>query len=302
MVYLYGTSLFICGVTRQTVMIDLAPKNMRAIVISLGGMTVALGNSLGPILLDLIKTHDSFLTFTIASALFLSSTLPLASLRKSTTNIREEKKIGVWRYIKNSPKIMFAGFAVNYVISATSAFLIIYGIKIGMPKSQAYLLVSVLLFGSIFSLPLGYLVDIFNRRFLMIFSSFLSLICIILLFLNQDFQKIYTLLFITFGCLIGMKLSAVVLINEKYKPTQRLAVNSAFSRVSLSGNIIGLFATGIFMKCCGPKGLWISSIIILSLFLLFCFLNYLDKFKKKEINLQDFSILNKKTDDQFIEA
>jgi len=91
------------------------------------------------------------------------------------------------------------------------------------------------------------------------------------------------------------------LINEKYKSTQRLAVNSAFSRISLSGNIIGLFSAGIFMKLLGPIGLWISSIFILCLFLLFCINNYRQKIKNGEINLKDFSILNKKTDENFVE-
>jgi MFS family permease len=302
LIYAYGTSLFICGVTRQTIMIDLAPKHMRAMVISLGGMVVALGNGSGPILLELIKTSDSFFTFALAGSLFLISTLPISHLKKSTTNIREEKRISVSRYIKNSPKIMFAGFAVNYITSSTSAFLIIYGIKIGMGQYQSSLLISIFLLGSILSLPIAYLIDFFNRRFVMIFCAVLSLIGISLLYVTSDFQKVYTLLFLTFGCLIGTKLSAVVLINDKYKSTQRLAVNSAFSRVSLTGNITGLFSTGIFMKLCGPTGLWISSICMLSLFLIFCGKNYYHKIKNGEVSLKDFSILNKKTNEDIIEV
>lgn len=299
-IYLLGTSFFITGVTRNTIMMDLAPTHVRAMVISFGTMLVAIGNSLGPIILKLLQTGNSFISSALACLFFLISVAPLSRLKKIEAIIRETKKISIWRYINNSPKIMFAGFAVSYAMSSSSAFLIIYGIKIGMPESEASLLLSVLLFGTVFYIPLGYLTDILNRRMLMIFFAFLSLVCIYLLYISESSKQIYTLLFLTFACLSGIKLPAVVLINEKYKPTQRLAVNSAFSKFSLIGNVCGLLCTGAIMKSFGPQGLWLSSMMILLLFLLFCCLNYLHKFMKSNLTLKDFSFFNKqlKPDEQ----
>lgn len=297
-IYCLGTSLFICGVTRNTIMIDLAPSHVRAVVISFGTMMVAVGNSFGPIILSIIKTNDGFLSFALASAFYLVSIVPLTRLKKIDANVREEKRISIWRYIKNSPKIMFAGFAVSYAMASSSAFLIIYGIKMGMPTTEASLLLSVLLFGTILYVPIGYLSDLLNRRMLMISFAFLSLICTHNLFVNADDTKIHSLLFIMFGCLAGIKLPAIVLINEKYKPTQRLAVNSAYSRVSLIGNIFGLFSTGAMMKYFGPQGLWLSIMFILALFLFFCLTNYAGKIWRKELKLSDLSIFNKHQNEQ----
>lgn len=291
-VFFLGTAFFICGVTRNTIMIDLAPTHIRAMVISIGTMLVAIGNSLGPVILNFFKTSDSFTSFALASGFFLASVTPLERLRKVDATVREEKSIGVWRYIKNSPKIMFAAFSVSYAMSSSSAFLIIYGIQIGMPKNEASLLLSVLLFGTVFYIPLGYLAEILNRRLMMITSAALALICAHALFISVDSQHIPILLFLLFGALAGIKLPAIVLINEKYKPTQRLAVNSAFARFSLIGNIFGLFATGLCMKACGPHGLWLSVIFILSFFLLFCCANYARKIFKGEFKSQYFSIFN----------
>ncbi len=297
-IFCLGTSFFICGVTRNTIMIDLAPSHMRAVIISVGSMLVAIGNSFGPIFLNILKTSEGFASFAIASGFYLVSLIPLSRLKKIDAHMREEKKIGIWRYIKNSPKIMFAGFCVSYAMSSSSAFLIIYGIKIGLPKEDASLLLSVLLLGTIFSIPIGYLADIVNRRLMFMVSAVISLAIALMLYQNQDPQKIYPLLFLMFGALAGVKLPAIVLINEKYKPTQRLAVNSAFSRFSLIGNIFGLFTTGAVMKCCGPQGLWISVSIILSLFLIFCLVNYSIKISKKEFTFKNFSILNKNQNEQ----
>ncbi len=297
-IFFLGTSFFICGVTRSTVMINLAPTHIRTLVISFGTMLVAVGNSCGPVILEITKTSESLSSFVIASGFFLASMLPLRRLKKIDCSIREEKKISLWRYIMNSPKIMFAGFAVHYAMSSMSAFLIIYGIQIGFPQSQAALLLSVLLFGTIFYIPLGYLTDILNRRMLMIFFSVLSLFLISQLYFCEDPQKIYILLFLSFGALSGMKLPAVVLINEKYKPTQRLAVNSAFSKFSLIGNILGLFCTGAFMKNFGPHGLWISVMMVLILFLIFCCFNFLKKFLRKEFKPRDLSFFNQKNNNE----
>ncbi|MBU6141154.1 MAG: MFS transporter [Proteobacteria bacterium] len=301
-IFALGTSLFTCGVTRATIMIDLAPQHIRALIISLGNMSVAIGNAIGSVVLGLMNTNEEFSSFFIVAMLYLLSMIPLTRLKNVDSKVREEKKISIWRYIKNSPKIMFAGFSVSYAMSSASAFLIVYGIKIGMPQSQAAMLLSVLLFGTILYIPIGYITDIFNRRMLMILFAALSLVCVCLLYVSKNEQDIYLLLFLMFGCLSGMKLPAIVLINEKYKSTQRLAVNSAFSRVSLIGNIFGLLLTGAIMKTVGAKGLWISLIMILFLFLLFCSINYLKKAMSGELSFKNISIRNQPVDEKLQES
>lgn len=294
-IFIFGASNFLCGVVRQTITIDLSPRHFRATIISCSGMLFSIGNSLGPVFLNIIGSDaDNINNHLFACLFLLISMIPLRRIKRNEKNkVKEDKKIGLWRYIKNSPKIMFAGFCVNYALSSCSTFIIIFGIKSGMKPSEASMLLSMLLFGAIFSIPLGYLTDLINRRFLMIFFSILAIICSQLIYYNSDLSKIHTLLFIMFGTLIGVKLPAFVLINDKYKPTQRLAVNSAFGKISLIGNIFGIFCTGAIMKSFGPQGLWLSVTLILFLFLLFCSLNYLNKAIKGELKLKDFYLLNK---------
>ena len=292
-VFFFGAALFISGVTRQTLMIDLAPPHTKAIIISLGGMLVAVGNGFGPIFLETIKTSNQFASYGVAALAYLLSMIPLSRLKKSEVKVKDEKRVGIWRYIQASPKIMLAGFCVNYSLSSASAFLIIYGLKVGMPESEAALLYSVLLFGTVFSVPLGYLTDAVNRRILMISCAVFSLICVISLYLSDDPSKIHALLFVTFGCMTGVKLPAIVLINEKYKPTQRLAVNAAFSKFCLMGNVVGIFSTGAIMKLFGPSGLWLSISLILTLYLIFCAANYSKKLISGELAFRKFSFSNK---------
>ncbi len=301
-IYFIGTSFFVCGVSRNTAMIDLAPSKIRALIISFGTIIVAVGNAAGPLILKLLNSSDNFFAFLLAALFFAFSTLPLPRLKKIDSKIRESKAISVWRYIKNSPKIMFAGFCVSYAMSSASAFIIIYGIRIGMAQNEAAILLSILLLGTIFSMPIAYLADIFNRRFIMILSAFLAIICAIFLNFASDLKNIHILLFLMFASLSGLKIPALVLINEKYKPTQRLAVNSAFSRFGLIGNIVGLFCTGILINLFGPNGLWLSIIFIIGIFLLFCAVNYRKKFKNGEIKFSDFSIFNKQQTEQIYDS
>lgn len=102
-IFIFGTALFTCGVTRATIMIDLAPQHVRAMVISVGTMLVAIGNAVGSIVLGLMGSLESFTSFFVAAAFYLLSAVPLARLKKIDSNMREEKKIGIWRYLKNSP-------------------------------------------------------------------------------------------------------------------------------------------------------------------------------------------------------
>ena len=296
-IYFLGTSLFTTAVTRNTIMIDLSPPKIRSIIISIGITLVAIGNAFGPILLNLIKTNDSFYSFLLASMLYLISTIPLLRLKKADSIVREQKKIAIWRYMKNSPKIFFAGFTMSYIMASCSAFSIIYGIKIGMTPSEASMLFSSLLFGTIFYTVFGFLCNYFNRRFLIILSAFCSLYIIYVINYYGNNENIFILLFLLFSAMSGIKLPTLVLINEKYKPTQRLIVNSAFTRVALIGTICGLLTTGALMKHFGHSGLWLSCTIILTCFIVFWFLNYFYKFMSNDFSYKDITILYKNSNE-----
>ncbi|MES2676836.1 MAG: MFS transporter [Pseudomonadota bacterium] len=279
-IFIFGTALFAFSIIRQSITLDISPPHHKAIIVSLGGMLMSFGNALGPILLKFIGT-ETFLPHIIAAIFYLVSMLPMLLFKNANSIVREDKKIGIWRYMKISPKIMLGGFTFNYVQSSISTFLIIYGIRSGMAVGQASLLFSVLLFGTIFSIPMGYFTDLINRRFLILVSTILSLICAILLFFVHDAATMAILLFLLFGFMIGIKLPALILINEKYKPTQRLAVNSAFAKICLIGNLFGIFTTGAIMDLLGAKGLWVSVIAMLFLYLTISLLNYWHKFFNK---------------------
>ncbi len=279
-IFIFGIALFSFGVIRQSITLNISPPNHKAIVVSTGGMLMSFGNALGPILLKFIGS-TGFLPYVIAAAFYIASMIPMMLFKHYNHIARENKKVGLLRYIKISPKIMFGGFTFNYIQSAASTFLIIYGIRSGMELGQASLLFSVLLFGTIFSIPMGYFTDLLNRRFLMLVSTILSFICAVLLCFVSNPNIMAILLFLLFGFMIGIKLPALILINEKYKPTQRLAVNSAFAKICLIGNIVGIFTTGAIMNLAGPKGLWLSIIGMLLLYLILNIHNYWKKFFKR---------------------
>jgi hypothetical protein len=120
------------------------------------------------------------------------------------------------------------------------------------------------------------------------FSLIFAWVVSLFLFINQfnissnlSFVSLKIMLFLLFGSLAGVKLPAIVLINEKYQPTERLAVNSAFARFGLIGNITGLVISGILMYMIGKSGLWISVFMALSLFLTFFLTNIFIKKKQK---------------------
>jgi MFS family permease len=279
-IFVFGTALFAFSVIRQSITLDISPPHRKAIIVSTGGMLMSFGNALGPIVLKFIGP-EGFTPHLVVALLYVASMLPMLLFKNANSIVREDKKICLFRYIKISPKIMFGGFTFNYVQSSVSTFLIIYGIRSGMEIGQASLLFSVLLFGTVFSVPMGYFTDIINRRFIILVSTILSFICAVSLFFVQDVLTMAILLFLLFGFMIGIKLPALILINEKYKPTQRLAVNSAFYKICLTGNIFGIFITGATMEVTGPKGLWFSIITMLFLYLSLNITTYWHKFITK---------------------
>jgi predicted MFS family arabinose efflux permease len=288
-----GTSLFITSVTRNTIMIDIAPTKFRALSISIGSVAVAVGTALGPIIINILGTGENLITFIYSAVIYVISGIIIFRVKKIDSIIRHQKKIAIYRYILHSPKIMISGFSFSYVMCSCSAFSIIYGLKIGLDESQSSLLLTYLLLGNIAFIPMSYLCNKFNLRFLMICFSLISLYSIINISKIENFENLHLYFFILFVCLSGIKLPTLVLINEKYKSTQRLAVNSAFTQVTLLGAVFGLITTGIAIKAFGYQGLWYSTGGILVLHLIFCFLNYAKKIIFGEIKLSNFSIIKK---------
>lgn len=287
--FIFGMCLFSFVAIRQTMLLEAAPNEHKAIISAASGMFVSLGIATGAILIKFIG-HDGLKPHIIASFFYILSTAPMFFISGIDCEIKKPNRVSIWSYIYNSPKIMFGGFSFNYANASINSFLVIYGLKSGMSAAQASLLFSILLLGTLFSVPLGLLTDMINRRLMMLVCTVTSLLFTISIFLSQNSTQISTLLFLMFGFLTGIKLPALILINEKYEPSQRLSVISAFNKVCLVGSIVGVFSTGLFMKAFGPHGLWISIISALSLYLIFTLYNYSLKFFKGEEVLGDFFV------------
>jgi MFS family permease len=294
-IYIYGTSIFITSITRGTIMIDLTPPQLRSIIISIGLTLIPFGSGLSPLILKLFNTNDAFFSFALASGFFLLSYLPIRYLKKVDSIIRENKKIGSWRYIKNSPKIFASCFTASFIMSSSGAFSIIYGLQLGMDQGDASMLLTALFFGTIFNLPIGILCNYVNKRFIILFFSICSTIIIYLLFQYRTNENIYLLFFLLYGSMSGIKLPANVLINEKYQSSQRLIVSSLYARISITGTIFGILNTGISMKYLGSQGIWITYLIVLIIFLIFWITNYISKFINHSISLKDLTFFIKTT-------
>jgi MFS family permease len=293
-VYLYGTSIFVSSISRGTIMIDLTPPKLRSIVISVGLTLIPLGSGLSPLILNLVNTNDSILSFILASAFFLLSYLPIRYLKKVDSIIRESKNFAIWRYIKNSPKIFASCFTASFIMSSIGAFSIIYGLQLGMNQNNASILLTSLLFGTVFNIPIGILCNYINKRFIILFNAICALIIVLILLKFNSNQNIYFLFFLLYGFMSGIKLPANVLINEKYQSNERLIVLNAFARVSIIGTICGILNSGIAMKYLGSNGLWVTYVGILLIFLIFWTINYILKFINHSISLKDLTFFNKK--------
>ncbi len=178
-IYVLGTSLFNTAITRNTLMINLATPSQRAFIIALASTLVSCGNAFGPVLLNLFNWQDNFFTFMLIAGIFLASGFVLIKIKTEEINITEQNNASFYKYILNSPKIMFSGFSYSFILTACTSFAIVYALKIGMAPEKASLLLSTFLFGTIFHVPISYFCYVIKPRFLMIFGATISLFCII---------------------------------------------------------------------------------------------------------------------------
>lgn len=289
-VYCLGTSLFTTNITRNTLMINLAEPKKRAFIIALGSTLASCGNALGPVLLNFFNWQDNFFTFLCIAGIFLASAFILSKVQTEEISIAEQKNVSLWKYLIYSPKIMISGFSYSFILTSCMSFAVIYGLKIGMEPHKASLLLSAFLFGNICYVPISWFCSVIKLKLLMIIGAIFSLLCIVYIFIFLNTNNIFWLFFCLFVSLSLMKLSTIILINEKYNNTQRLIANSAFSRLTLLGSISGLVVVGILNIFYPQKGLWLGSGFMLLLFLIFCLGNYFYKLYYRKIIFSSLSI------------
>jgi MFS family permease len=277
-IFIYGltTSMLLVVVQTWLNMIDVG--KLKGLFLGLYSSALSLGIAAGPILLHYIVS-DSLKNIVSIIIPFL----PLAFLIfiiKQKPVFSEDSKVRTLFVFKHAKVVLLSAFVGGVCFFGLPSFLTIYGIENGLSSSQASLLLTMFMIGSV---SIGALISwmssfIDTLKIIYICCCF-SVVCAVFLSLAvySSVEIAYVLLVIWGGCMGGIYASSLEYIGGLFRKEDQISANTTFVLMDSLGGFIGLFAIGLSMEFIGGEGLTYV-IVLFSV----CYLVYITKeFSKK---------------------
>ena len=144
------------------------------------------GAALGSIFIGLLDT-EQLLTYNIIGVFLCLCILPLAFTSNIPPTIPKAPTLNIVKAFKLSPLSFVSVFVVGATNPAIRMVGPVYGAERGFSSLEVGVFLSLALIGGVISqIPLGFVADKFDRRWVLIFLSFASLLCCCLISLFGD--------------------------------------------------------------------------------------------------------------------
>jgi len=242
---------------------QIAEDRTRGRVIGLYATVFAGSFALGPVLLLLVGT-DGSLPFFITAGMTLVAILPLQLARGLMPNIHEKPSQSFLAFILVAPAATFAALAYGAIETQVFNLLPVYSIRTGATETVAALVLSIFAAGNVaMQVPIGYLADRFDRRYVLAGCAAVGMVGPTLLpFAAGEPWVLYPILFVYGGVVVGMYTVGLALLGQRFTGADLAAANAAFVVMYSAGALVGPVAGGVAMDISNPDGLTVSLAVI----------------------------------------
>lgn len=218
----------------------------RGRVMSYYALALATGFMLGPVILYLTG-RQGVLPHAIFAALVLTSAGPFWFARRGAPNLQIDGHLGAAGLIWIAPTIFVTGLVQGLLDGGVFSFLPIYGARHGFDEALAALGLSIFTAGNIvLQLPLGYFLDKFNRRGMMLsVATLMTSLPLFIPFLLDHLVALSFVLFLWGGVVWGSYTIALAMMGDRFKAGQITVANATFVIVMEWGTLAGNPLAGI---------------------------------------------------------
>ena len=228
----------------------------RGRVMSYYALALAAGFMLGPVIL-FFTGRDGVAPFAILAIMVLASAGPVWMAKRGAPNLKIDSHIGAMGFIWIAPTIFAAALVQGLLDAGIFNFLPIYGARFGFADGVAALGLTIFTAGNIaLQLPLGSLLDRFNRRAMMIVIAILmTALPLLIPFLLGHLLALSIVLFFWGGAVWGSYTIALAMMGDRFKAGQITLVNATFIVVMEWGNLAGNPIAGVAIDAHKSYGL-----------------------------------------------
>ncbi len=274
--FITGISLVSCYVVTESWLNDRATNKNRGQLLSAYMMVIYFGLALGMLLLNISKP-EAYEPFILVSVLLSIALVPILLTKRPAPKFKKIETISILELYKISPLGSLSSFFTGIIHAAFFSLISVYATiaKFTLFETSILLFVATIA-GVLGQGPIGYFSDIFDRRRVIVITTFgSSLLALIAIFTSNDpIQNIYymdefafrkIIFFISVGLYTSLCLPLFSLnlahTNDFVPKSKFVAAGGGLQLIFGVGAISGPILCAIFMEWFGLNGLFVFLII-----------------------------------------
>lgn len=268
-IFLYGLSTGLLLVLLQT-WLNLLPLKRRGLIMGLFSASLSLGVGLGPVVLQVLSVTLSQ-RFDLNAGLCLLQ-LWLVWLSRGVTLLNTESQGRLKFVFRHARAILIVGLVGGVGFYGLPNFLTLYGLDNGLSPSQAPLLMTTFMLGSVsLGMLISLLSDRISRQWIVVGCVFVSVVCAVFLALAvyANYWAALALLYVWGGSMGGLYSVSLSLIGDRFHSRQQMMANLSYNMMDASGGIVGLISMGLMMDLMGPEGMPFVLVLVGCCFLVY---------------------------------
>ncbi len=247
---------------------QLASDRTRGRLIGVYGMFLHGGFAVGPVAIAVLGSED-WTALYFGVVVILLGLLPLSRAGGAAPRIEGKPRARMLHFFRIAPTLMLAGLMFGLIDSTLFAVLPVYGIERGLGPETAALLLTMLVLGAVMGqLPVGWLADHMDRRWLMAGCAFVTMVAIAALPLVIGNGLLTWAAMLLMGMSLGsVYLVGMTMIGQRFEGADLVGINASFVFLWGLGMVLGPSLGGAAMDLFGPEGMPVMAVVFCVLFL-----------------------------------
>jgi MFS family permease len=253
--FMFGAAIGTLFVVSEFWITSSAPPERRGVVMGVYATMLSLGFAAGPFVLRLAGT-EGLAPYLAGASIYAVAALPLLAARGRVPEVSGESHGSAWRYMLAVPVATFAGLVFGAVETGAFALFPAYGLRNGMDAATAATLISVVTLGNVVSqVPLGWLADRIDRRFVLLICATVGVAgCVLMPVVIGNRPVFYAVLAVWGGFIGGLYTVGLAHLSARFRDAELANANAAFVMLYSVGLMLGPPLVGIGMDAVGSHG------------------------------------------------
>lgn len=254
-----AAGLFVCS---EIWIVSAAPPARRGLLIGIYGLFLALGFLLGPLLLKALGT-EGLAPFYIGAAIVLCAIPPVLLAWGDRPDLSEEAGAAasfgdILNFFRTDPSVLWAVFLFGVIEFGAMGLFPVWSIRAGGTEQAALTLVALLAAGNLaMQVPLGWIGDRLNRRWLLAACAFGSVMAAVLFpILSQTIWPLWITTLIWGGLVVGLYTFSLSELGSRYSGAQLARGTGAFATAYGLGALAAPPALGAALDLAPPHGMF----------------------------------------------